>query len=249
MSTIYREISMDRPAQANELVKQWDSVATRYDWSPSEYTYVMPALLNFIGSLSGQRVIELGCGTGVVTEKLIAGGAESVLGVDWSLSMLDILRSRLNDSRIELVHADFCESLEYLSQREFDIAVFAFSFEQIPSYDEALRVLRAISRISGTTFILLPTPVEDLRQEGDIERRQVIRYGHEWIEINITTHLNQQATFLQPKWSEGVLRDIFNHAGLKYDWVRVDVPVQSGESIAPCYSLIKLESDMTYARP
>ena len=57
----------------------------------------VPALgapvLELLAPQPGERILDLGCGDGVLTEKLVAAGA-SVLGVDYSEPMLDSARSR-----------------------------------------------------------------------------------------------------------------------------------------------------------
>ncbi|MGI4879061.1 MAG: class I SAM-dependent methyltransferase [Janthinobacterium lividum] len=73
---------------------------TAQPWSASDYAtnaHFVPALGTPVVALldpkTGERILDLGCGDGVLTEKLVAAGA-SVLGVDADASMLDAARAR-----------------------------------------------------------------------------------------------------------------------------------------------------------
>ena len=75
-------------------------------WSPSGYAQhagFVPALgagiLERLDPVAGERILDLGCGDGVLTERLIASGA-SVVGVDLSPEMVAAARARGIDARV-----------------------------------------------------------------------------------------------------------------------------------------------------
>lgn len=54
-----------------------------------------PLLFGQLGSLSGQRVLEIGCGRGAGLEILLGLGAADVLGIDVDPRMIRLAQGRL----------------------------------------------------------------------------------------------------------------------------------------------------------
>jgi SAM-dependent methyltransferase len=74
------------------------------------------------------RVLELACGTGQWTGRLVAG-AESVTAVDASPEVLAINRSKVGDPRVRYVEADL---FSWRPDRVYDTVFFAFWLSHVP---------------------------------------------------------------------------------------------------------------------
>jgi trans-aconitate methyltransferase len=92
-------------------------------WNPAgyaEHAHFVPALgqpvLDLLNPQPGERILDLGCGDGVLTEKIAAAGAELV-GADSSQEMIDAARQRGLDARL-------MDATSLIFDREFD-AVFS----------------------------------------------------------------------------------------------------------------------------
>lgn len=79
----------------------WDEYAENWDTDDATRAYAAAAFASLQGivssarlSLDGARVIDFGCGTGLLTEHLVAAGS-TVLAVDSSPAMLDVLASKI----------------------------------------------------------------------------------------------------------------------------------------------------------
>ncbi len=82
----------------------WAEHAAVYDASLARY---QPALLTAVAVRPGERVLDVGCGSGEVAIDLVRGvpGARAV-GVDLSNAQLEVARRRAGDLRAEFVQAD-----------------------------------------------------------------------------------------------------------------------------------------------
>jgi malonyl-CoA O-methyltransferase len=94
--------------------------------------------------LSGRRVLDVGCGTGRHTLKLVRQGNE-VVGIDLSEGMLSVARRTLDGHPVTLIRADFMTDDE-LGDGEFAAVVVSLVLEHIEDtagfFRRAARVLR-----------------------------------------------------------------------------------------------------------
>ena len=92
----------------------WD--ADRYDANARFVSDLGLGVLEWLNPCEGERILDLGCGDGVLTEKISAAGV-SVLGIDASPDMIESAVARGTNAKVADAHA-----LQFLS--EFD-AVFS----------------------------------------------------------------------------------------------------------------------------
>jgi ubiquinone/menaquinone biosynthesis C-methylase UbiE len=59
------------------------------------------AILDVLGPLEGERVLEVGCGPGVLLERVLAGGTTSAAGLDHSPDMLALCMARNREAIAE----------------------------------------------------------------------------------------------------------------------------------------------------
>src|SRR5438477_13043025 len=79
------------------LVEFYDRVAPEYDaWADGLHGRVAAKLVDVAGPRRGDAVLDVGCGTGLVTHLLAerVGPRGSVVGIDLSARMLDLARPR-----------------------------------------------------------------------------------------------------------------------------------------------------------
>lgn len=114
-----------------------------YDQSPNpllalEERYLQPLL----PPLAGKRVLDLACGTGRWSSRLLARGAGAVVGVDVSPAMLAVA-NRKPDLKGRLAVADCCD----LPFRDgvFDLVLYSFALGHI---QDVRRVAREVARVT-----------------------------------------------------------------------------------------------------
>jgi SAM-dependent methyltransferase len=127
-----------RSAAWAERARSFGSVAAEYAVRRSSYP---PELVPFLtGGGGGRRVLDLGAGTGLLTELLVAAGHD-VVAVDPSAAMLEQLAQRLPDVPLVVAGA---EALP-LPDDDVDVVTAAQAahwFDPAPAAAEMMRVLR-----------------------------------------------------------------------------------------------------------
>lgn len=102
-------------------------------------------------AVAGQRVVEIGCGTGRHATPILAGGAHSYTGVDGSPGMLEVARLRVSDPRCAWVQATLEElagapALPAAIAAPFDAALIVLVLEHVADlalpFTAAARLLR-----------------------------------------------------------------------------------------------------------
>jgi demethylmenaquinone methyltransferase/2-methoxy-6-polyprenyl-1,4-benzoquinol methylase len=121
------------------------------------------ALVRVAAPTSGDRVLDVATGTGMVAAELLRRCDCSVVGVDQSPQMLDAARSRFAGfpaSRVELVQAQ-AEELPF-AQDSFDVLTFTYLLRYVDdpaaTMRELARVLAPGGRIASLEFGVPPWP-------------------------------------------------------------------------------------------
>jgi ubiquinone/menaquinone biosynthesis C-methylase UbiE len=108
------------------------------------------------GIKEGQRVLDIGCGTGALTLRAAAKGA-SVCGIDINPQMLEIAKERVSHANLSNL-VEFCEmgvaELEGESTESYDIVMSGLCFSEL-SDDEARFALKQAKRVLKPEGMLL----------------------------------------------------------------------------------------------
>ena len=112
-------------------------------------------LVRFAGVRAGQRVLDVGCGTGVVAITAVYAGAK-VIGLDLTPELLERARENARIGEIEVDwHEGDAEELPF-GDREFDVVLSQFGHMFAPRPDvciaEMLRVLKPGGMIAFSTW-------------------------------------------------------------------------------------------------
>jgi trans-aconitate methyltransferase len=83
----------------SEKIKQWD--APTYDSHHSFVWQMGAGVVELLAPRAGERILDLGCGTGHLTSKIAEGGAE-VVGIDSSEAMIEQARKNFPNLRFEI---------------------------------------------------------------------------------------------------------------------------------------------------
>lgn len=116
---------------------------------------VNPLRTGFIASrceLQGRRVIDIGCGGGVLAESLARLGAR-VTGVDLSEKLLGIARSHARQEGLEIdYHFTSAERLAEVSPAAFDIVTCMEVLEHVPRPHALVCTCASLLKAGGHAF-------------------------------------------------------------------------------------------------
>lgn len=131
----------------------WDDYADSWDANPDVATYADKAFdsLCQVISLDGLKVLDFGCGTGKLTEK-IADAAASVVGVDTSTKMIAVLRQKSIPNLTPL--AGDISSVPITQhpalKGDFDLVVASSVCAFVDDFESTLLVLKSLLKDGGT---------------------------------------------------------------------------------------------------
>jgi 2-polyprenyl-3-methyl-5-hydroxy-6-metoxy-1,4-benzoquinol methylase len=112
------------------------------------------AIVTALDPQAGARVLDLGCGTGIIARHLAGrvGTAGVVVGVDLSETMLDVARQHANHPALRFEHGD-ATALTY-ADNYFDHALAARLLMHAPDPHAVLREVRRVVRVGGRLALL-----------------------------------------------------------------------------------------------
>lgn len=135
------------------------------------------AILAELVRLPHHRVLELGCGTGMLLGELL-GSSSRYVGVDISLPAIDYLAAahgpKLATGQLELIQADASEALDRMHET-FDLVVINSVSQHLPDLDYLGNLLHQTARClspHGTIFV------------GDVRNYLTAKDYYAWVELS-----------------------------------------------------------------
>jgi SAM-dependent methyltransferase len=162
----------DAPRLYDEFAERFETHASTAFWNAH---YDRPAVLGMLGSVTGRRVLDAGCGPGLYAEELLARGAH-VVAFDASSEMVELARQRAPAAEVH--HHDLNQPLDFLADASIDAVVSALVWHYIDERLDALREFRRVLRDGGRVVISCGHPTDDwLRNGGSyFEARHKVEY-------------------------------------------------------------------------
>ncbi len=129
------------------MTENWDDFAEGWDNNADVILYAEKAFNTLLNILDPEnlRVLDLGCGTGLLAEKLAHCGSQ-VIGIDTSEKMISVLKNK-KLQRIQAVNAEFSEELiesNNLFSSKFDLIVASSVCAFLPDYENTLTLVKSV---------------------------------------------------------------------------------------------------------
>lgn len=115
------------------------------------YEKILDRVKNEIDISHYETVIDVGCGTGALSQVLYEKGLK-VTGIDAAQKMIKLAEKRLNNKDINLVHASALEPIPF-DDKSFDVAISSYVMHGMKGY-ERKKAYVEISRIAKHRVII-----------------------------------------------------------------------------------------------
>ncbi|HEX7381455.1 MAG TPA: bifunctional 2-polyprenyl-6-hydroxyphenol methylase/3-demethylubiquinol 3-O-methyltransferase UbiG, partial [Nevskiaceae bacterium] len=126
----------------------WDDrgpMATLHDINPVRLSY----LRNRVGDLAGLRVLDVGCGGGILSEALAEAGAR-VTGIDLAADSIKVARRHAADHKVEVEYLEqSAEALAAERPRCFDLVCCMELLEHVPDPAAIVGACATLARADG----------------------------------------------------------------------------------------------------
>ncbi|WP_405165476.1 amino acid adenylation domain-containing protein [Nocardia sp. NBC_01499] len=160
----------DVPGDFN--VSGWNSSYTGEPIATEQMREWVDAGVTRVMALGGHRILEIGCGTGLLLSRLAADAREYV-GVDFSAQTLAGLRKELDERGLHRVRL-LCREADDLGDLPidgFDVVIVNSVVQYFPDLEYLVRVLRGAARVAAPGGHVLIGDVRNLRVLEDFHTR------------------------------------------------------------------------------
>ena len=160
--------SYNGPVRDGDIAaRQYDAMSGAYRVNNEERAfnayYERPATIALLGDVAGLRVLEAGCGPGVLTEWLADHGA-TVTAMDVSPEMVRLARDRVGD-RALVRNADLAEPLD-IADSSIDLVVASLVLHYLADWDAPLAEFHRVLVPDGAVVFSTHHPAADWQEHS-----------------------------------------------------------------------------------
>ncbi|GAB2889031.1 class I SAM-dependent methyltransferase [Streptomyces mayteni] len=166
------------PARANDYDGFAEAYAAENESNLVNAYYERPAMIALAGDVAGRRILDAGCGAGVLSAALRDRGAV-VTGIDGSAGMLALARRRLGDDA-DLRVVDLSDPLPF-ADGAFDDVVASLVLHYLEDWGPTLAEMRRVLRPDGRLIASVHHPLVDyVIQDPRPDYHATTSYTDEW---------------------------------------------------------------------
>ena len=116
-----------------------------------------PAMRGLLPSVTGKRVLELGCGCGANAFAFAKGGADKVVALDLSERMLEVARQENNHPCVDYLQMDMSEINKL--HGKFDLVYSSLAFHYVEDFGALMKSIYALLDKGGTLLFSQEHPL------------------------------------------------------------------------------------------
>ena len=126
--------------------------------SKAENAYIeQPAMRSAVGNVRGLKILDAGCGPGILAEYLMHEGAK-VIGFDISPKMIEHAKNRVQKNAMFFV-ADMAKPLPIDQDEQFDMVVASLSIDYIKDWTTPLKEFHRLLKPKGKFVFTVQHPI------------------------------------------------------------------------------------------
>ncbi len=133
---------------------------------PYNTYYERPATISLIGAVKGRRVLEVGCGAGILTAWLVDQQAAAVTGFDVSDQMVALAGNTLG-GKARLLVADLGQPLSFAADHSFDLVVASLVLHYVKDWQHVFREFHRVLAPAGVVVFSTHHPSMDSAHSPD----------------------------------------------------------------------------------
>jgi 2-polyprenyl-6-hydroxyphenyl methylase / 3-demethylubiquinone-9 3-methyltransferase len=165
------------------------------------------------GGLRDARVIDVGCGGGILSDAMARGGAR-VLGIDLSQAVLDVAELHALEAKLAVEYrAIAAEELAAASPRSFDLVTCMEMLEHVPDPAATLAALATLVKPGGNVI------VSTLNRKPMAFAVAIV--GAEYIARMLPRGTHEYLKFIRPselaRWGRAAGLDLVDLTGITYN--------------------------------
>lgn len=143
----------------NNEIDKFSEIASRWWDTESEFKplhEINPLRLDYINQhapVEGKRVLDVGCGGGILSESMAKAGA-TVTGIDLSEPALEIATLHAMEAQVTSVNYECCSAEDYAAKHHgtFDIVTCMEMLEHVPNPEAVVQSCHQLLKPGGAAF-------------------------------------------------------------------------------------------------
>ena len=133
----------------NEIVRQFfDQLAISYTHEDSP---LIDELLDSLMLSKCHRILDLGCGKGIISKKLVDRNHGEVIALDLSSKMIELAKANIQDERVTFINQDF---YEYVDKKKFDAIICFDAFPHFMDVDGFVNKANELLKEDGLLAVI-----------------------------------------------------------------------------------------------
>jgi 2-polyprenyl-6-hydroxyphenyl methylase/3-demethylubiquinone-9 3-methyltransferase len=151
-STLSNQVDSGEIARFEALASEWWDVdgpmAPLHRMNPVRLDYIISRIRSHYGNIEGLRILDVGCGGGLVTEPLARLGA-IVTGIDGAGDLIKVAQQRAKDQQLNLTYENILTGNLIARKKTFDVVLGLEIIEHVPDQPHFISDLAKLVNKNG----------------------------------------------------------------------------------------------------